>query len=455
MKLSNGECLRLMLFGTFNENRYFLGDFRDAFDIIGLNANIIAFARDGMAAFIAHLKNKSYYIDPQVYAFQQPPKTIMRKVKEVDDSGKTNTVLVLKKSVQNLAIEYGPVIEQIVGKEELQPGTITDDDLQDLCKRVLDFQLTAIPNACRNLDEWEFLDKDNVDLKPAFLIAPYFYLEPDKLGEELSDNLRFIAATDSYLESSGGSRKPIYAEIVMHKHVLLDSKQCQRISDEYATTKADGYLLWIDDFSEVVTSEADLGKYVTLLQQLSSHERPILIIHGGYFSVILAGTAYQLAAGVGHGIEYGESRSVVPVGGGVPLAKFYFPKFHKRINYDPDAEDVLLEKNWHLGVDTYLQNVCDCSLCKDVILRDVPSDFHRFGETKISPKDGKAYPTSAALDLSRRHYLHTKAKEYGIGRTQSKSVILSELDSSIAAAKGCKSHSFDHLAIWGRVLKAI
>lgn len=82
MSIENGQCLHIVLFGTFGENKYFLGSYKESFDIIGFNANIIAHAPEGMAAFISQLSKKSYFIDPQTHAFQQPTRTIMRKSKD-------------------------------------------------------------------------------------------------------------------------------------------------------------------------------------------------------------------------------------------------------------------------------------------------------------------------------------------------------------------------------------
>ncbi len=107
MEIHNGDCLHLVLFGTFGESKYFLGEFKDSFDLIGINANIVAHAPEGIAAFISQLSKKNYFIDPQTYAFQHPVKTIMRK--------KENE-WVIKKSIENLAQIYNSKINEIVGK---------------------------------------------------------------------------------------------------------------------------------------------------------------------------------------------------------------------------------------------------------------------------------------------------------------------------------------------------
>jgi hypothetical protein len=61
LNLKNGDCKHVVLFRTFNENKYFSGDYKDKFDLVGFNANIIAHAPDGTAAFISRQFEISYF----------------------------------------------------------------------------------------------------------------------------------------------------------------------------------------------------------------------------------------------------------------------------------------------------------------------------------------------------------------------------------------------------------
>jgi hypothetical protein len=184
---------------------------------------------------------------------------------------------------------------------------------------------------------------------------------------------------------------------------------------------------------------------------LKKKGQPIIALHGSYYSIALSGEK-GLLAGVGHGIEYGESRPVVPVGGGVPLAKFYFPKFHKRIDYSPDAQDILIEKGWHLNPRMYFAHVCSCDMCRKIIQEDVEKGFEEYGETKKSEKNNRPYPTPDAMDKSRRHYLNTKINEYHRCMSLSISEIISELQNSHTIAERISSHPFTHLQKWANVL---
>lgn len=184
------------------------------------------------------------------------------------------------------------------------------------------------------------------ELNPEFLIAPYFYLEPDNLSAGLKDNLDFIDKSKQSIDSFYPLFKnKLFSEIILNTEVLTDTIKRNQIIDTYKNCSADGFLIWIDDFSEASSSETALKTYKEFLIKLSDNAKPLISLHGSYLSIALSGADQKLLAGIGHGIEYGEHRPVIPVGGGVPLATFYFPKFHKRVDYSPDAEDILIEMN--------------------------------------------------------------------------------------------------------------
>lgn len=444
MNIKNGLCLHIMLFGTFNENKYFLGDYKDSFNLIGFNSNIIAHAPSGIAAFIAQLKNKSYFIDPQTYAFQQPIRTIMRK--------KENT-WVLKTSIKKLSELYGSIIKEKAGKVQIEAGSLSNGMINEICNNVLLFEMNKIQESTENLDVKKFLEFSDIELRPEFLVAPYFYLEPDNLENELEDNILFIKESKEIIDKNVlFNSKPIFAEIVIDKEVLFDSYKCEEVIKKYKNCIADGFLLWIDDFLEVSVSKSALMKYMKFLIELNECRKPIISLHGSFFSIVLSGEK-ELLAGVGHGIEYGEYRPVIPVGGGVPLAKFYFPKFYKRVDYSPDAENILLEIRWEKDRDTYLNNVCNCKTCQEIIKHNVQNSFAEYGETKISEKNGKSYPVANAMNKSRKHYLNKKICEYDFCSSSKISNIIDKLNESKQIADNIKSHSFNHLGKWIELLK--
>ena len=438
MILQNGSAIHLVLFGTLGESRYFLRKFKDKFDLIGFNANMIAFAPEGMAAFISQLKNKTYFIDPQTYAFQQPVRTLMKKK---DGS------LTPKKSLERLARLFGSKISEIFGNSSLVLSELTPVEYETISKNVLTFQRDFIQS---NVSEEikEFLG-DSI-LQPAFIIAPYMYLEVDDFGNELKSNIIFIEQAKKNLKDE----EKLFAEIALSQDVINQDNFIDEIAKEYNSANVDGYIIWIDDFSEIKASEFLLKKYKLFLQKLSLNSTPILMLHGSYLSVIFSSDQIRLLAGVGHGIEYGESRALLPVGGGVPTAKFYFPNYHYRIDYDPTTQDILLKTKWISSMEAYFDNVCSCDVCRDLIKSDsVDQHFQKYGETKISEKNGKAYPTGQALHLSREHYLYNKIKEYSTINSLNLLSIITSLEKADNQTKLFqREYPISHLARWKKVV---
>ncbi len=441
MEIKNGDCLHVMLYGTFKENPYFLGDYKNCFDLIGFNSNIIAHAPAGIASFVSQLTKKDYFIDPQTYAFTQNVRHISYKDK--------NDKWVLKKSIEKLAVIYGSIIKEKAGKMPIILDDFNNNISYEICKNVLNFELNILNDAVQESTYKDFLDYSGEKLKPSFLIPPYFLLEPDYLDNEINQNITFIKYAKEINKDN-----PIFAELVIHKDIIINEKFVEKIKNGYKDCNADGIILWIDSLeesSETITNSY-LIKYIDFLNSMTECKKPIILLHGSYLSIILSSNGYKLLAGVGHGIEYGESRPVIPVGGGVPTAKYYFPNFHKRVDYHPDAEDILLEKKWNKKPEDYFKNVCNCSICKEIINDPVDKSFSLFGLTKTSVKNNKLYPTSEALDKSRRHYLNNKNNEYEFCRKSDKSEILIDLENNYKIADTIVSYSFDHLKKWFDVL---
>jgi len=137
-------------------------------------------------------------------------------------------------------------------------------------------------------------------------------------------------------------------------------------------------------------------------------------------------------------------------------AKFYFPKFHKRIDYNPDTVEILTKENWVKNSEIFYKNVCACTMCKTIINQhdNITERFQEYGKTKLSEKNGRAYPTAEALDKSRKHYLNNKFKEYAFCKSMNKDQILKELKINYESSKRLREiHSFDHLKKWYELLK--
>jgi hypothetical protein len=120
--------------------------------------------------------------------------------------------------------------------------------------------------------------------------------------------------------------------------------------------------------------------------------------------------------GVAHGPEFGEYRGVVPVGGGIPISRYYVPKLHARIRYR-DAAAMFTQLGALGSADAFHERVCNCAQCK-ATLNGNAANFTEFGKGTIKNVRRKhgivriQFPTAEAKLICLRHYLQRKSREY-------------------------------------------
>ena len=243
----------------------------------------------------------------------------------------------------------------------------------------------------------------------------------------------------------------------MDKDILLDSEKIDELCSKYKNSMADGFLIWLDKFDEKDVSDLYLCKFIEFLRNLKTIEKPIYQIYGSYFSIILT---KNILSGVCHGMEYGENRDVYPVGGGVPVSKFYYPVLHKRLLYR-DALDVLLRMDFLKDKNTYFSNVCSCQNCHEII--NIPiEDFSKYGDvnsTTFKRKSGNRestvtmdYPTTDAKDLCLRHYLYNKVHEFKHVETHSYIECAGELYDAYNQYYDLLGDNIDYLNTWHNIV---
>jgi hypothetical protein len=198
----------------------------------------------------------------------------------------------------------------------------------------------------------------------------------------------------------------------------IDDATAKKVLQAYGGGPHEGVYIWVDDMPETDVSMRTLEAYAELCRKLQSDEKRVVTLYGGYFSTALAGlTGGGVLSGACHGLEYGEDRGVVPVGGGLPMSKFYMPHMHRRVPFR-DAVRLIAHIGGFDGAQDYFDKVCDCEACREVISADPEREFQAYGVTKpVSFRRGGQvvtldYPTPPTKDLCVRHYLHCKAREF-------------------------------------------
>lgn len=439
----------LLRFGTNKEQSYFSA-FQDCYDGIAINGNIVAHTPGALARFVGQVTtNKPFVIDPQTHAFQHNPQLLQRDIGE----GSSNATPGLKVSISKMSRLFGEPVSSKAGVEPLVPGDFEDTVVSGaFCQRVIDFQTRTLDLASEDEDYKQYLKYAKmVATVPCIVVAPYFYMRSMTLDAWLPVNALMVEEAAKQKPT-----KPLYAQVVIGQDVLSREHLCEKLQNTYAKAKCEGVCLWIDDLDEHDGDELLLNRIGQLGGALISAGKSVHIVYGGYFSAILTRLGYL--SGFCHGLEYGESRAVVPVGGGLPMAKYYFPPLHRRLRYR-DVTSILEAKGWD-SANAFHENVCDCETCREVIAGDI-ENFAQFGLSKpvTFTRRGQTvtmnYPLPETQDICLKHYLRTKRREIEfLEKSDGKSIIgqLEKAQSDFECRLG------DELAFcqtWTTVIKAL
>lgn len=467
----------ILRYGTNADQDYF-SDFDNCYDIVAINASMAAFAPNALAIFVAKkTTEKDFFVDPMTHLFQHNKGLISSEKKLASDETEKTPI---KKSISKLINRYAEKIEgyredegdanYALLREKIRATKIDADFYKEFAKGVLDFQRGLVP-ADKATDYSVYIDYANegvseaekIDFKnkPIFLVAPYFYLQA---------NDTWVDKNIALLEQSIAEKEndEVFAQLVISKRLFDkyvaegEASDLHKIIEKYAVINVSGYLIWVDEYSEHQELSGSLSKYAEILEKLKGTDKKVHTLYGSYFSAVLGHDEIADLDGVAHGLEYGETRAVVPVGGGIPRAKFYLPKLHQRVDF-PDMVELLKEKEINTR-NKYLSEICDCLTCREVIKSDSVLDCftQAFGQTKSTTiKRGErivtlSFSTKETKDLSLRHYLATKESEFKKLNSKTVNDIIAELKSAeIEYADSLDGTYTAHLGEWAKALSKI
>lgn len=437
-----------MTFGTFSEQRFFIYPRKDTYDGVVINGNMAVYAPDGLSQFILEKTNKlQYLIDPLTHAFQHDPEILIT----VNKDG----IKQVKTSILSLAEKLGTPINKLVGKRPIQPKDFEDKEvLKEFVNNCLNFQAGQLTDKMIDSDtNKKYLNRKKEELTPYALITPYFYIEETTIDNWLPIQSDFIKYSIEYR-----TKQKIFTSIVVDKGIISNEDSLDRIIREFSQFDIDGFIIWVDDLNENETQISNLRGVLKLAKGLKRKpNQEIINLHGGYFSILAAGTlGNQTFTGVAHGPEYGEYRSVIPVGGGIPLAKYYICLLHRRTKYR-EAVRAFESKDWLKNPSSFHNNICNCSKCKEVI-NDNIRNFVEFGRTNVKEvRRGNSivrieYPTTQTRENCLLHYLQMKSEEYNFSASASKEEILSELEKGITEFEDILGlEGVSHLKKWEKI----
>jgi hypothetical protein len=447
----------LVRYSTPADQKYLLGPFLETYDQLVLNANMLAHASLAISGFLSQQAKKPYFIDPQTHAFQHGREYLLSESKSSKG--------LLKKSWAKLVDAYGEPFQSAIVAEErsVNPGDFNSAaTIRAMCDRVCLFQLKTVTKQLTDTKDSKYLKFVSkvkglslTEFPPSLLIPPYFYLEAETYEAWLEINLQCLH--EFFKVAPTGV--PVAAQIVLSRELLSKPDARARILAAYQNgPKPTLFLLWVDGLTEHAAKLDELLTWHKFLTALSAIA-PVVNLYGGYLSTLLARFVHpdHLLA-VCHGIEHSEMRAVVPVGGGVPVAKYYLPALHHRLSSRP-AIKAMRALNAMTSPKKFFAHVCDCPQCQAVIITNPEEDVNVFFTSKSSSfwRGGRwvtvEFPTGAASDLCTKHYMYCKASEY------KESGKLAELVDALQQA-GTKLYSplgdlAGHTETWPKFLSAI
>lgn len=436
-----------MIFGTFAEKEFFEYPRVGSYKGVIINANMASHAPTGLGAFLVERTSSSteYLIDPLTHAFQHDP-TVIRA-----PNGN------LKSSVVKLAEHYGEPILSRVGKRPLLPEHFSDTNAtQQFVQRCLDFQRSQLSQAMVNSNASKYMDDVDSEITPYALIAPYFFLTESSMDDWLVINQQSADIASRSLEPT----EKCFAAIVISKGVLVNHDARQRLVSVFKKVPVSGYVLWVDNLNEQSASTTELTSLLALTRDLNnSGEREVINLHGGYFSVLAAGKLGKRALnGVAHAPEFGEYRPVVPVGGGIPISRYYVGQLHARVRYR-DAVSMFRSKGWLDSATAFHENVCGCDECRSTLNGEI-ENFVRFGESvtrTIKRSSGVVridFPTTEARKRCLKHYLQRKKIEYDAAVEASHEVLTNDLLNGERLFRDVLGlDGVEHLRVWRKIFE--
>lgn len=399
------EVLKLLRYNTGTDKASFL-KFNKSFDGVIFNASILAHNVSAITDLIAVYEDR-YIVDPQTYIFQITKEKISKRGK-IKES--------INKYLDNLPQK---MVSKYKKEGELKISYIISN-IKDLVDYNYNFQVNFVNNKMKEKDYAKYLDYVGIIIKPKMIIAPYLMINSEYEDKIIDDVLDFNIKSIELTEKKARNDVKIACQLVINKKAL-SKLNIEKIKNKYKNLNIDYIFVWISDFNMFTATKKENEKYKELILVLNNNGLKPIMSYGGYDSIILCNKDSKIRLyGVANSIGYGEKREIVPVGGGIPVIKYYFYPIHQRLN----MEDVLLilkksgfsdsEAKMMISAEKYYKEICDCNQCKKIIKNDF-TNFKMYREsTSFSTKDGiaKERPTYNTTVILNTHFMYCKIKEW-------------------------------------------
>ncbi len=413
------DIIRMLRYNTGTDKKAFIA-FKNNFDAVIFNATIVAYSGSAIADLVSVYKNQ-YIIDPMTHIMQHDIMALMSKDKK---TGKYS----IKKSVINYLKLLPNKIMSIIETEQRPLSTAEIEDVMDeLIIKVYNFETGYVDTFIKEKEYDKYLKYANIGPQPKVIIAPYFMLKKDMDIEEIKQyfilNKKSLDKFASHSETQSKSYE-VAAQLVIDREILKYPYLLDLIKDTYNSMKYEYVFIWINDFSTFDCSKEEKEVFYHLIKDLNNLGKKPLMAYGGYDAILLSHRQMKARLyGTAQSVGYGEARPITPVGGGLPVNKYYFGPLHRRMRFD-EALNILMKAGYFSSERSnaehaldYYQNICKCAQCKEIIQDDI-DNFKAYNESipyTVNARYGEIKrnrPTTEATLIAAFHFLYCKIDEW-------------------------------------------
>ncbi len=401
---------RLLRYNTGTDKQV-LVEFKNDFSAIIFNATIVAYSRSAVADIVSVHKNK-YIIDPQTHIFQQD-------IKNIQTQNKSGTITI-KKSVLVYLDELPAVLKnKYIHADGRLSASVIEEHIDDLVDSVYHFETEYVNKYVKSKEYDKYLAFAQIGPKIEAVIAPYFMIKSSYTKDEIDGWISLnVESAQKFLEKNNNAY-PMGVQIVIDKEVLLRPNFVDSLCRAYKDVKAEFVFIWIDDFNLFEVTNAHRVAFKKLLECFTLLNMKPIMAYGGYDAIMLChrDLTYRMY-GVAQSVGYGENRAVTPVGGGIPVNKYYFYPLHRRLKMVDVIRILNREKFWNKdpqkASELFYSMVCSCKQCKNIIRNNI-KNFNLYNDsTAYTLTNGikRNRPTFQATLFAARHFMYSKIREW-------------------------------------------
>lgn len=429
--------LKILRYNTGTDKKAFVR-FKDFFDVAIFNATIVAYSGASVADLIS-MHSRKYIIDPQTHIFQQ-------EVSAYTTENKKTHVRTIKKSVIKYLEKMPPALAEKILKLHQKPEPkLIAQNLDALVECVYAFQTGFVNTFIEQKEYDKYLKFVKMEPSPRLVIAPYFMI---KSGDSNSEKQMWLQNNRVCLErtialNTQQKNEEIAAQLVFEKGVLSE-EFIEMVTSVYNLAGYEYIFIWIDDFNSFEVQAVHNELFFKLLKTLNKIGKKPIMAYGGYESIILCNEGSPVRMyGVAQSVGYGEYRAITPVGGGMPVNKYYFLPTHCRMHFDDVAR--ILSEHGYFSVDKsdrehaldYYRDICNCDICHEIIQDDI-NGFSAYNDSipyTVKTRNGllsKNRPTADASLIAAIHFLNCKVFEWIYIENEDFSTVLDNLKNCYA-----------------------